>query len=136
MAFLSQAHTRNEFCRLQKDRIEATLEYFRKMAKNARTLQSLGHRNLGSKNGTERILARRLMNRCVPVRMFAFTAISVLRIWKVLPIRRFLLVSPSLADLKDLAAELLPSYEELKEAAVALTMASEPEVGRKLLRNL
>jgi len=135
-AFLRQSHSRNDFCEMQKDRIESALGYLKKMANNAIALQALGYRNLRSPNDTQRFLARRLIDRAVPVRMFTFVGIWVLRIWRVLPIRRLLLVSPSLADLKDLMAELLPAYEQLKETALELTVLTEPEFGAELLQNL
>ena len=135
-AFLRQSHSRTEFSEMQKDRIKAAQEYLRKMTRNAAALQALGYRNLQSKSDTQRFLARQLIDSGVPVRMLSFVGIWILRVWRVLPIRRLLLVSMSLADLKDLAGELLPAYEQLKKAAMELTVLSEPEIARELLRNL
>lgn len=135
-AFLRQSHTRTVFGDLQKDRIHSALEYLRKMQKNAITLQRLGYRNLKSGRPTQRLLAEQLIDCAVPVRMFTFSGIAVLRLWRLLRIQRFILVSFSLADLKDLMEELLPAYQLLKEAALELTILSEPESSRELARNL
>lgn len=135
-AFLRQSHTRIQFGDLQKDRIYSALEYLRKMQKNAITLQRLGYRNLKSGNPTQRVLAELLIDSAVPVRMFTFSGIAVLRIWRLLRIQRFILVSFNLADLKDLMQELLPAYQLLREAALELTILAEPELSRELARNL
>jgi hypothetical protein len=95
-AFLRQSHTRIQFGDLQKDRIHSALEYLRKMQKNAITLQRLGYRNLKSGNPTQRLLAEQLIDCAVPVRMFTFSGIAVLRLWRLLRIQRFIMVSSAL----------------------------------------
>jgi hypothetical protein len=135
-AFLRQAHTRIEFGKIQEARLDATNEYFRKIMSNATALQNFGYRHLGGADHTRRLLAHRLINFAVPVRMCARTGIYLVRVWRLLRIFRFVLVSFSLPDLKDLVEETLSSYQELKEAALALAAYSEPGTEQDLFPRL
>jgi hypothetical protein len=135
-AFLRQAHSRKQFCDMQRDRILSASEYFRKMGNNAAVLQKIGYRTLGSRDDQQRAIARELIDAGVPVRIYAVTAVLVLRFWQTFRIHRLMLSAPSLADLKDLVAELLCSYDHLKEVASAMTMLKEPNAHDELLSNL
>jgi hypothetical protein len=135
-AFLRQAHTRIEFGKIQEARLDAANEYFRKIISNATALQNFGYRQLGGTDQTRRLLAHRLINFAVPVRMSARMGIYILRIWRLLRILRFVLISLSLPDLKDLVEQTLSSYQELKEAALALAAYSEPGTEHELFPRL
>lgn len=135
-AFLRQAHTRIEFGKIQEARIMGAREYFRKIANNATALQNLGYRHLSGRDNTKRLLAHRLINFAVPARMCARTGIFVLWMWRLLGLLRFVLISQSLPDLKDLVEETLKAYQELKEAALALAMYSEPGAENQLFRSM
>lgn len=135
-AFLRQTHSRIEFDKIQEARLDATDEYFRKIINNATALQNFGYRHLGGTDHTRRLLAHRLINFAVPVRMCARTGIYVLRVWRLLRILRFVLISLSLPDLKDVVEETLSSYQELKEAALALAAYSEPGTEQDLFPRL
>ncbi|HEY6251064.1 MAG TPA: hypothetical protein VI685_13970 [Candidatus Angelobacter sp.] len=135
-AFLRQSHTRIEFSKIQEGRIQAACEYFRKMVANATALQNFGYRHLGGTDNTKRLLAHRLINFAVPVRMFGRSGIFILRVWKPLSVLQFVLITRSLPDLKDLVEETLQAYQELKEAALALAAYSEPGIEDQLFPRL
>ncbi len=135
-AFLRQGHSRRQFCEVQKDRIRSASEYFRKMGNNAAVLQKLGYGSFRSQDDQQRAIARELINAGVPVRIYAVTAVLVLRFWQTFRLHQLMLSAPSLADLKDLVAELLCSYDHLKKVASAMTMLKEPNAHDELLSNL
>ena len=135
-AFLRQSLSRIEFGKLQAERIRGASQHFRKIVTNATELQSFGYRHLNAPDATKRLLAFRLINFAVSVRMCARTGIFVLSIWKVLRVLRHVLVSLSLPDLKDLVEETLKGYQELKEAALALAMYAEPGIEKELFPRL
>lgn len=135
-AFLRQSHSRTKFDEIQKDRIQFALAYLRRIEKNAIALQTFGYRHVSQGDDTKRFLAYQLINLAVPVRWFARGGICLLHIWKTLRFLRFVLISLSLPDLKDLVEELLASYQELKEAAAVFAIYSEPGTETKLFRSL
>src|SRR5215472_11807416 len=135
-AFLRQSHTRVEFGKIQEARIEAAREYFRKMVANATTLQSFGYRHLSGGDDTKRLLAHRLINFAVPVRMCGRTGIFVLYLWRRFRVLRHVLISTSLPDLKDLVEQTLDAYQELKEAALVMARYSEQGIETQLFPRL
>ena len=135
-AFLRQSHTRIEFGNIQEARIQQACEYFSKMVINATALQNFGYRHLGGTDNTKRLLAHRLINFAVPVKMFGRSGILILRFWKPLKVLQFVLISRSLPDLKDLVEEMLSAYQELKEGALALAAYSEPGIENQLFPRL
>jgi len=135
-AFLRQSHTRIDFGQIQEARIEAAREYFKKMVANATALQSFGYRHLGGDDDTKRLLAHRLINFAVPVRMCGRAGIFILFLWKRLRVLRHVLISISLPDLKDLAEQTVEAYQELKEAALVLARYSEQGIETQLFSRL
>src|SRR5215467_712259 len=135
-AFLRQSHTRVDFGQIQEARIEAAREYFRKMVANATALQSFGYRHLGGGDDTRRLLAHRLINFAVPVKMCGRAGIFILFLWKRFRVLRHVLISISLPDLKDLVEQTLEAYQELKEAALVLARYSEQGIETQLFSRL
>jgi|SRR5215468_10133805 len=135
-AFLRQSHTRVDFGQIQEARIEAAREYFRKMVANATALQSFGYRHLGGGDDTRRLLAHRLINFAVPVKMCGRSGIFVLFLWRRFRVLRHFLISISLPDLKDLVEQTLEAYQELKEAALVLARYSEQGIETQLFSRL
>src|SRR5215510_8534869 len=95
-AFLRQSHTRVDFGQIQEARIEAAREYFRKMVANATTLQSFDYSHVGGVDETRRLLAHRLINFFVLVKMCGCSGIFILFLWRRLRVLRHLLISISL----------------------------------------
>lgn len=135
-AYLRDKHTRVEFRKLQTLRIQQAREFLRKMVSNAVVLQNFGYRRLHSADHTERLLARRLIDCSIPVKIIGRGGLMVLFAWRRLGILRYLAISFALADLKDVANHALDAYEDMKEAALMLARHSEPGMEVKLATRL
>lgn len=135
-AYLRENHTRVEFRKLQMLRIRQAREFLRKMVKNAAVLQNFGYRRLRSADHTERLLARRVIDCTIPVKMIGRGGLTILFAWRRLGILRFLAISLALADLKDIVNHTLDAYEDMKEAALMLARHSEPGMEVKLANRL
>lgn len=135
-AYLRERHSRVEFREMQSLRLQQAREFFRKMVSNAAVLQNFGYRRLRSGDHTERLLARRVIDCCIPVKIIGRGGLIVLCAWRRLYVLRFLAISFALADLKDVVNHALDAYEDMKEAALMLARHAEPGMEVKLARRL
>ncbi len=155
-ARLRQSVTRIEFGKIQSARLAEARNHFRAMLANANALQELAYRYLHQKDEpnphrtrqrlcrqrgqyrdkTGRAMAEWLLDVSVTVKMPARAALLTLFLWKRLRILDRVLMSPNLADLKDVLNQTLEAYADLREAALLLARYSEPGIELELSTRL
>jgi hypothetical protein len=122
----------------EKQRVQRTIEYLRRMTHNAALLQRLGYSQLHSPNQLICDLAQQMIDAGVHVRFYTFMGLAALHTWTRLsfvigPLTRM----PRIGDIeKLLSSDLISSYETLKTKAGNLTCLKFSSLHEELAQSL
>ena len=131
---LQQEGSRQEFAKLERERLRLTIDCLRRMTHNAALLQKLGYSLLHSPNELICSLAQEMIDAGVHVRLYSFIGLISLRLrsWFGVAIG-----SSAIFDVPDiLSSSLVPAYELLKDKAGNLTCLKFSSLHQELIQSL
>lgn len=111
---------------IQRNRRSLAIQYASHMLRNARTLQRLGYAGMGSGKRDKILRGKILVDAGVPVRLRSLLLLAFLRF------EQLTYTGSDLSVLRDIVSDLLPEYQDMLGAALALSQ----EMSLKLHQNL